>query len=450
MCSGKKITGAVIAVIFLFSATAFGMDMPSNAELMSELKAMREMIISQDARIAVLENRVVQQEQLNIQQQVSMDVRTAAIERLRGEKEPFGGLEIGAASTIVGQGTTDANNAGDQQHKSRFDGSYSVDLTLEKQFGDYGVAFVHLEAGQGAGLTDKLGVFSNVNYDATAGDNRAEFIEVWYQQYLFDRQVMLTAGKLDGTYFIDSNAYANDECTQFLGNIFRNAPTIEFPRNTFGGRMFFTSEFLMKCIEAETVYMDAKGQDWNDIFSKGFVGAQLNFMPARAFGYDEDVWGGNYRAYFWFNGRDHVKIGDSEKAKQENYGYGFSCDQMLTDAFGWFGRFGWANPEVYSGEDNLGTEYTWSTGLEMKGGFWSRKEDVVAIAVGQVIPGGEYKDASAFGRRGNETHFETYYSCKLNDHLTLSPDVQVIWDPDGQTEGQDAIFVYGVRGQIDL
>ena len=139
-----------------------------------------------------------------------------------------------------------------------------------------------------------------------------------------------------------------------------------------------------------------------------------------------------------------------QKTKQENYGYGFSCDQMLTDTFGWFGRFGWANPDVYAGEDNLGTEYTWSTGLEMKGGFWNRKEDVVAIAVGQVIPGSEYKDAAASGRHGNETHFETYYSCKLNDHLTLSPDVQVIWDPDGQTEGQDAIFVYGVRGQIDL
>ena len=74
----------------------------------------------------------------------------------------------------------------------------------------------------------------------------------------------------------------------------------------------------------------------------------------------------------------------------------------------------------------------------------------MALAVGQAIPGKEYGDAENPHR--NETHLETYYSFKVNDYLTLSPDFQVIWDPNGfgnEEEGDnDPIFVYGGRAQV--
>jgi len=438
---------AAMTGVFFISNNAIAEVMPSNAEIMKEVMTLKGIIEKQNMRIMKLEKRVVREGEVNIRQSETMDTRTATLERLRGIREAFEGLEIGVAGTFIGQGTTDANNVGDGQHKSRFDGSYSADLTIEKQFGDYGTAFAYLEAGQGAGLTDKLSVFSNVNYDATAGNNTAEWLEFWYQQYLFDRQVMLTAGKLDPTCFIDTNEYANDECTQFIGDIFRNAPTIEFPGNAFGGRIYLTSGFLLNCVEVEAVYMDSSATGWDDLMNKGFVGTQVNFMPARAFGYDEDMWGGNYRAYFWANGANHVKIEDpEERTKEENYGLGISCDQRLTEIFGVFGRFGWANPEVYVGDNNSGIEYTWSTGLQMTGEYWNREEDIVAVGVGQVIPGEDYRDT--VDTHKNETHLEAYYSYKVNDHLTLSPDLQVIWDPNG--DGNERyIFIYGIRGQVD-
>jgi len=74
------------------------------------------------------------------------------------------GLTIGAGATFILQGTANAN--GDDLAKNGedvTDASYSMDLEFEKTFDDYGVAFLHLETGDGAGVEDELKVFSNVN-----------------------------------------------------------------------------------------------------------------------------------------------------------------------------------------------------------------------------------------------------------------------------------------------
>ena len=57
----------------------------------------------------------------------------------------------------------------------------------------------------------------------------------------------------------------------------------------------------------------------------------------------------------------------------------------------------------------------------MTGYLWDRNYDIIAIAVGQVIPGDDYKDANTFNNA--ETHLEAYYAFKINEHLTLSLDV---------------------------
>ena len=101
-------------------------------------------------------------------------------------------------------------------------------MEFEKEFANYGKAFVHLETGDGAGIEDELKVFSNVNRDADDSDNSVSVTEVWYEHYPENMPLTITAGKIDATGFIDTNEYANDECGQFLGRIFRNSPTIEF------------------------------------------------------------------------------------------------------------------------------------------------------------------------------------------------------------------------------
>lgn len=63
----------------------------------------------------------------------------------------------------------------------------------------------------------------------------------------------------------------------------------------------------------------------------------------------------------------------------------------------------------------------------------------------------EYKKVNSLKAKSEE-HLEAYYSFKVNDHLTLSPDFQVIWDPYGgdATNGDKAIVVGGLRTQVDF
>jgi carbohydrate-selective porin OprB len=352
---------------------------------------------------------------------------------------------MGAGVTFIGQGTPNANNGElTDGEDSRFDGNWSADVEIAKEFGDYGMAFLHMEAGQGNNVTDELTLFSNVNADATGAAN-LDIVEVWYEQYLFSRQLAITAGKIDATCYIDTNEYANDECTQFLGDMFRNSAVIDWPDdNNWGARMYIAPE-MFSFMDIEALYMEEDG-DWENLFDNPFFAAQVNLMPSKLFDYDEDMWGGNYRAYVWYNGAPHARIDAPSDIERGNVGGGFSFDQKITDVYGIFGRFGWAD----SLRNNL--EYDWSGGARIIGRYWNREDDVLSVAIGQAIPGKEYKDKNEFSRP--ETHVEAYYSFKVNEHLTLSPDMQIIWDANGggvaNRKDSDTIFIYGLRAQVDL
>jgi carbohydrate-selective porin OprB len=439
----KKLVALFLVVaFFLFSTQAWAGGDAATEELFKEIKALKERVLELERKLGAQDEQLSTHKAELKEQGKHIDTH---ILHKKGVMEMFEaeGFRIGAGATFIGQGTPNANNAGGKED-SRFDGSYTVDIEIEKQFDDWGMAYILMEPGQGDGLDDDLSLFSVVNFDANDTSSNVFLSEVWYEQYLFDGQLTITGGKLYAPNYIDHNAYANDETTQFISRIFRNADTIEFPSSgwALGGRVNIAPEAL-NFLELEGLWMEADG-DWEDVLDHPFIGTQLNFMPAKAFDYDEEMWGGNYRIYFFYNGSDHTELEDAEKTKERNYGFGLSCDQKITDTFGWFGRFGWQDPRTRT------LEYHWSTGVQMNGKFWNRAEDIVAIAIGQAVPGKEYGDAG--NPHDNETHLETYYAFKVNDHLTISPDFQIIWNPNGvgnENDGdEDTIFVYGVRGQV--
>lgn len=48
-----------------------------------------------------------------------------------------------------------------------------------------------------------------------------------------------------------------------------------------------------------------------------------------------------------------------------------------------------------------------------------------------------------------ETLFETYYSIMVNEHLYVSPDIQVIDNPGGDSHN-DTVFILGTRAQVSF
>jgi uncharacterized coiled-coil protein SlyX len=360
------------------------------------------------------------------------------------------GFTIGAGATMVVQGTNNTNGTA-QKNENRVDSSYSADITIEREIKEIGArAFMHLETGEGPGLEDELTLYSNVNRDGNT-DTYLKIAELLYEQKLLDDKLLITFGKLDPTAYFDNNEAANDETTQFLGRIFRNNPTIEFPDNTAGIRLALVP---IDWVEFNYGAFDANS-DWEKIGDNLFNIGEINFKP-RFFERD-----GNDRFYTWYNNSYHTKWLDTskEKEKEAGYGFGLSFDQKASDTITLFSRYGWQDPNVYNpsvtttaGELNYSLEHSWSGGLVIEGKPWGREQDMLALAVGQVIPSNDYKKGGLSRKAKTEGHFETYYSIHINDHLSISPDFQYIWSPFGQdvTDDTKDIFIYGIRTQIDF
>ncbi|MBU4512592.1 carbohydrate porin [Patescibacteria group bacterium] len=396
-----------------------------------------------EEELAELKSRLTALEQKLTQQEKKSADRQELAESLEKIKDVFDGLSIEGGATFLVQGTNNANgNSLSKNSEDVTDASYSIDLEFEKQIDDYGTVFIHLETGDGASVEDELQVFSSVNRDADDSDNSVSVTEVWYEYYFKTIPLTLTFGKIDPTGYVDTNEYANDECGQFLGYVFRNSPVVEFPDdNAAGVRLAIEPvDFL----GIEFAAMDANA-DWEDAFDNMFLAGQLNFKPKLL------ERSGNYRVYGWLNDKDHIKWDDALKIKEKSYGFGLSFDQEITDVLGAFVRYGWQNPKSYADGSEFSLEQSWSAGIQLTGILWRRDEDIFAIAFGQVMPSGDYKKAND-RKAGSEEHLETYYKFKVNNRLSVSPDLQVIWDPYGgdAVNGNKIIFVGGIRGQVNF
>lgn len=434
-------------IVFLIGISGFCFAEVSNEELLKEIKTLREKVDLQEKRILGLEAELRDQKTTVQLSDMTIDdfdkhLDAHLLHREEGY-QMLGGLRAGLGVTFIMQGTHNAN--GDTlsgKGEDVTDASYSMDLEFEKEFEDYGKAFLHMETGDGAGVEDELQIFSNVNRDADDSDNSMAVTEAWYEHYFKAVPAKLMAGKIDGTILIDTNEYANDETTQFLGRMFRNSPAIEFPDNTAGLRLEIEPA---DSVNLKLLMMDGDN-DWEDIAEKGFYAVQLNLMP------DFLDRSGNYRLIGWMSDREHTEWKDPAKTKERSYGFGVSIDQELRDELGMFLRYGWQDPDVYLNTESFSLEQTWSIGLQLKGNRWNREQDILGLALGQVMPSAEYKKAGSGLSAKEEGHFEVYYNYKVNEHLTLSPDLQLIRNPygDDAINGKSSVAIVGIRGQVDF
>jgi carbohydrate-selective porin OprB len=452
---------AIYAVYFHGSALA------SEEALMTEIDALKAKVAEIDQlrlRIAELEKRLeVQTCAITTQGTTVAQIKESLIQYkpAEGLKIPPCGIGITASSTFVLQGTPNANNALEQE-SSRLDAAWSADIFIQKAFDDWGLALMHLEPGQGQGAENELSLYSNVNRDQNDTNANIPITELWYEHYLFNKQVAITAGKMDPANYLDQNEFAHDETTQFLGRIFKQNPAIEWPDdNTLAGRVVLIPR-TVNYVALEGAYFDADN-DWEHVFDRPFVLAQLTIKSDELLGLDQERWNGNYRFYWWLNGRDHAKLvaqGESpaDDTKNINTGFGFSLDQMIADIFGVFARFGWQRPDLSlassSSANSAPCEVSWSGGVQMTGRDWTRPDDVAAFGIGQVFPKRLIKNVNDGYGSAAENHLELYYKCQLFKWLALTPDFQWIWNPRGVNHAyqgdNDTLFVYGVRGQVDF
>ena len=340
--------------------------------------------------------------------------------------EQLGNLHIGVGLTSVVQGSIDADDI-TPNGANHTDANWSMDLEIEAPIGENGVAFALIEAGQGEGLNDELGVFHGVNGDAGDNGSSLDVTEAWYEHNFHDEMIVLTVGKLDLSNYVDGNAVANDETVQFLNGGLVNSLAIEFPEDNGAG--VHVGVYPNEFIELNFGWAESDA-DWEDIFNDSFAIAEINIMP----GFLERD--GNYRLYAWYNGSDKDKL-DGSGAGEDGWGVGVSLDQQLTDNLTFFARLAHEDDEVYE------VETAWSAGVEIRGAKWNRENDALGIAIAQAILSDDVSPDDT------ETLIEIYYSYAVNDQLYITPDIQIIDSPGGDDDN-DTIVVLGVRGQVNF
>ncbi len=263
-------------------------------------------------------------------------------------------------------------------------------------------------------LSTRIGSISVVNGNVYPD---AIAVDELYAHYVSEHAKYVVAlGKLDMSYFFDTNRVANDAYRQFTAFTLENDISIPFP--IYGG-----FGLLGRWNATEDIYVmlgvtDASSDEripWGTVAD----GAWWQILEA-GFGVEPTGLGtGNYRVTAWH----------SDAGPGSGVGIGINIDQNLgLDWLIGFLRAGIGNPA----QTNVRTAI--SGGVSFQGPF-GRKNDEAGI-------GFSWADPSAGDR--DETFAETFYRLALTRRLSLSPGLQIVVNP-SDNPADDVSVVGGLR-----
>lgn len=252
------------------------------------------------------------------------------------------------------------------------------------------------------------------------GRNRDYLLAAWYRHdFAFDdsRNLGVTFGIIDSTDYLDENAYANDEYTQFMNPALSNGPNVFLPSYDVGTAVEWNSgQWSLR-----GVLMNVGANDDGNNFN--FYGLQAGYKLDSAMGE------GNYRLVV--AGASKEFLDPTATTKESRAGALLSLDQQFGKRLGGFLRVGWQT-------DDAAVDYVaiYSGGVDIRGSAWGRNDDNIGV-------GYAYLDGGNTGIVS--THLaEAYYRWQLGKVLGLTADIQ--YEKDNNVIGPDPSgFVMGLR-----
>jgi len=444
--------GWIVLCALLFVTSTSGRALADNATILKEIQSMKE-------RIEELEQKLEEQESLAKRQAAKTE---ASIEEKMGEalEERFGTLEIHGGAVLYYQGSQVSQLNGENADSPSGAG-FAADLELTWKpalpLTEDGQFYARVHAANGSGA-DRGGRDNNPvnvllgNLNTIADDDSGEgnetgikMLEAFYTQGFWDKKLQVSAGKTEQLRFLDQNAFANDQNSQFVGKPFVNSTVLDSENlyTMLAGAEFKPIELVsLSVVGASTSRPNVEGtpledtskNKYDNVFSTPFLGGQVTVSPK--FGELE----GNYRLYGWYAGYNHSKL-DSDRnftgQKDKGWGIGVSADQQVTPMIGLFGRFAWNNDDVYV----VGWEA--SGGVNLKGLIPGRDEDNLGLGFAALTPGDRYSENDP------EYHLELYYRIAVTENLAFTPDVQYVWNPGGDSDN-DGVFAGMLRGEFNF
>ncbi len=257
------------------------------------------------------------------------------------------------------------------------------------------------------------------------GRNRDHLLTAWYRhRFSFGDGSSLgaTLGIIDATDYLDDNAFANDEYTQFMNDALVNGPGFFFPSYDAGGALEWDSGPWA----VRGVYMNLG--DNEEGRTSDYFGAQVERTLSTPLG------DGEYRVVTFVTSRDLPNRDGTDYERR--FGVLLSLDQELGGPLGAFIRFGWQDDEAAVDYDSI-----LSGGLDINGGAWGRSRDNIGLGFG-YLSGGNLDVDKTYVTEG-------YYRLVLNDFLALTADVQYM--KDDATEGDNPKgWILGLRAVTEF
>ena len=252
------------------------------------------------------------------------------------------------------------------------------------------------------------------------GNNRDYLLTAWYRHTFTlgtDAALAATAGLIDATDYLDENAYANDEYTQFMNEALVNGPNAFLPSYDKGAALGWNAGPW----SLHGVAMRVNENDDGNEFT--FYGAQLGYTLQSRLGV------GNYRVLADRTSDDFLDgRGDSGHKRASLL---FSLDQEFGAVVGAFLRFGWQGDDAAVNYDGI-----WSGGLDIKGSPWRRPDDNIGVGYAYLDGGNEEVRQSQVA--------EAYYRFALNTSLALTADLQYMKDEQRNQDNPQG-FIFGLR-----
>jgi high affinity Mn2+ porin len=370
----------------------------------------------------------------------------------------------------------------------------------------YNTDFVFdLEAAEGRGLSEALGVAGFTNLDVVRNPNlgKAPYIARYEIHQVFglsekttdqeegpfalapsvpQRRIEVRIGKLTLPDFFDVNSVGSDSHLQFMNWAVDNNGAWDYAADTRGytvGGMaeyddriwsvrygIFAMPTVANGIDLDWAFSRAHGQNGEFELRHSFIRERKGVT--RLLFYANRAHMGTYREAVedFLNGSDTAKYGVTvptitlhEHFGALKYGFGYNGEQELTENLRVFGRFGW-NEGQHESYAYTEVDQTALLGGDYYGTRWRRPVDKIGVAFVSDAIKRDHQNYLRYGglgfllgdgnlNYGRENILESYYNWHAWRGLFYAVDVQHIDNP-GYNRDRGPAWVGSVRAHVDF
>jgi Carbohydrate-selective porin, OprB family/S-layer homology domain len=273
-----------------------------------------------------------------------------------------------------------------------------------------------------------LDYFENIGA-ATNGSNRVSIDQVVYSNRIGESFRYFVGPSLDPKIIIDTNSFANNEEGDFSSTLFINNPFLfEVVGGDNPGAGFDWS--ISQSVSLRAVYNAAEGGQSFGFGSGGFFGGASQILT------ELEVKPSETSAIRLQYGRLNEQGTALTAALAGNIinsttdVFGINAEWAITPNFGLFGRYGTASTRVNSAVDSYGdiSANTYQIGFSLPDLF--APGNTLGVSYGQPIRvNAGTQNGIGLTPSGRQNNIEVFYSFRLNDNITLTPDLQFISQP---------------------